>query len=692
MACKSFTLYPLNHPVARSSLEMLLAALQRFLEERGEFSLGVKRDALIYRKWSLGAKVDAFRSFAATLRNLNIAEFTILPGAAEEEIQPFLHLLIADPDRIELQGGIETQLFVAGVTRIAVVESEARERDRDGEEEEEAAAGGMKAVDLFDLLEDALKGFAQRVQELVDLMLRPEHLAFSLRNLSVRGTAITDVAQLVEGMYLFLKKAASIADRDTPSKRAAYYRSMAEAVLFLDTAVRNELLLRQVLPNIKDDPFCALLLSQYNTQEISDLLSYFLPMAQELIPKTRPLLRVIGYSPGEVEEAVGMLKDKLVENGNVPPALAYSLEAGMEEERELGEPPRKLPTMEEVAEFFREYSDEDIASISAISDLDLEMERLVESTPVLLNLFRRGGSIDSLAMVWEQLEESFWGLLEHKQLGLAAVLLEEFKRVLGSVEPAYASLRERVLMVVNEAASPAAIRSTILNASRNRDDPLVSEGFKSYMRVLKQDGVVAMINVLGGEEDMALRKYITDVMVELARGYTELITSRLGDERWYLVRNLISILGRMRAADALPQLRQAFYHPNPKVRAETIRSLGFIGGYEAGSILLEGLSSPDHHTRVLCIRWLGRLEERRANGALMQLLESLRDNRQEDLELKKEAIISLGKLGNLDTIAALEKYRGMSRFGYREQWEEINAAAEQSLRQLLERFPHARRK
>jgi len=51
--------------------------------------------------------------------------------------------------------------------------------------------------------------------------------------------------------------------------------------------------------------------------------------------------------------------------------------------------------------------------------------------------------------------------------------------------------------------------------------------------------------------------------VELARGYTELITSRLGDERWYLVRNLISILGRMRAADALPQLRQAFYHPNP---------------------------------------------------------------------------------------------------------------------------------
>ena len=212
------------------------------------------------------------------------------------------------------------------------------------------------------------------------------------------------------------------------------------------------------------------------------------------------------------------------------------------------------------------------------------------------------------------------------------------------------------------------------------------------MRVLREDGVVAMINVLGDEEDMAMRKYITDAMVELARDYTGLITARLNDERWYLVRNLISILGRMRATDALPYLRQTFYHPNPKVRAETIRTLGFIGGYEASTFLIEGLSNPDHQTRVLCIRWLGRLEERRANSALIQTLESLKDNRQEDLELKKEIVISLGKLGNLDTIAILEKYRKMSKFGYREQWEEINMAAEQSLQQLLARFPHARRK
>ena len=107
---------------------------------------------------------------------------------------------------------------------------------------------------------------------------------------------------------------------------------------------------------------------------------------------------------------------------------------------------------------------------------------------------------------------------------------------------------------------------------------------------------------------------------------------------------------------------------------------------------MEGLANPDHQTRMLCIRWLGRLEERRALSSLIQTLDVLKDNRQEDLELKKEIIITLGKLGNLDTIAALEKYRKMSKFGYREQWEEINIAAEQSLRSCRKPLPASEEK
>jgi hypothetical protein len=688
-ASKSLSLYPMHHPVAQEALSMLSEALQRFLHRYDEFTLSVKRETLVYRHWALGAKVDSFRSFASTLRHLNVSRFSILPGTEEEELRSFLQVLAADPEKVELQGGIETHLFVSGVTHIAVDVSESREKYEEDEEEEEGAAGERRPADLLDVLEEALKGFAQRVQELAELLKQPEYLAFSLRHLTVRGTPITQLSQLVEGMYLFLKKSAEIIEKQFAGRRSDYYRCMAEAILFLDTSVRNELLLRQLLPNLREDPFTAELLSSFTTQEISDVLSYFLPTAQELIPKTRPLLRFIGYSPEQVEEAVEMLKDKLIENGDVSPSLVYALEAGMEKEASES-PPRKLPTLEEVAEFFREYSEEDIQAISAISDLDLERELIRQSAPVLLNLLRRGEEVDNLGIIYEQLEEGFWKLLEMRQLDLAAELLDEFKRLLGNVQPAFVPLRQRMLLLVNEAASPAAIRAVIQSAAQHRDEPGVLEGFKEYMRVLREDGVIAMINVLGDEEDMTLRKFINDVMVELCRGYDHLLIMRMQDDRWYLVRNLISILGRIRSTAALPSLRQTLYHTNPKVRAETVRALGFIGGYEAGSILLEGLSSPDQQTRVLCIRWLGRLEERRALGPFYQMLDSLKDNRTEDLEVKKEIVIALGRSGNLDTFPVLERYLHMSKFGYREQWEEINMAAEQSLRQLQERFPHAK--
>jgi len=668
---------------------MLSQVLQRFLEAYGEFTLGVKKGVITYRHWALGAKVDSFRQFASTLRNLNISRFTLVPGIDQEELKSFLYLLTADPERVEMQGGAETQLFVAGVTHVALELSESREKYRKEEEgEEEARERGP--VDLLQMLEEALRGFAERLQELAELMLDPEQLAFSLRHLAVRGRPITQLSQLVEGIYLFLKKAAEIIDKNFPHRRSDYYRCMAEAILFLDTSIRNELLLRQMLPNLREDPFNAELLSSFTTQEISDVLSYFLPTAQELIPKTRALLRLVGFSPAEVEEAVELLKDKLIENGDVSPALVSALEAGMERDASAG-PTRKLPTLEEVAEFFREYSEEDIQAISAISEMDLEKEHIVQSTPVLLNLLRRGEEINNLAVVCGQLEENFWKLLEMRRLDLAADLLEEFKELLGNMRPAYAPLRERVLLLVNEAASPAAIRSVIRNSAAHRDEPGMLEGFKQYMRVLREDGIMAMVNVLGDEEDMSLRKFINDVLVELSRGYDHLLIMRLQDDRWYLVRNLVSVLGRIRSNAALPSLRQTLYHPNPKVRAETIRALGFIGGHEAGSILVEGLSSPDRQTRILCIRWLGRLEERRALGPFYQMLETLKDNRSEDLEVKKEIVIALGKAGNLDTFPVLEKYSRMSKFGYREEWEEINEAARQSLRLLEEKFPHARR-
>ncbi len=689
VACKSITLYPLKHPIAENALGVLYTVLTNFLQEHGVLTLAFSMDNIIYKDFVLGHKLETFRNFAYSMRNHKIRELTILPGIDPIELEQFVRLLISDPEDVELEGGFETQLFVMSISHVSVLESLSREKpeepeDMEGEEDKD------QAVDLFALLEEAVKGFADRVQELVNLMLKPENLAYSLVNIHRRKKTVTDKSQVVEGIFLFLKRAARFVGNHYPNNKSPYYRSLAEALLFLDTDLRNLLFINHILPQLGEEPFCVELLSQFTAYEISAIFSYLLPEVPELIPRTPEYLRMMGLSEDEVDQALEALREKLLERGEIPDELLDTLETAFTASGEA-ETQRKLPTLEEVAEFFKEYSEEDIRQISAISEMNTERERLVESTPVMLNLFRRGEKIDNLPQVVNELVENFWGLLEHNEMGQAALILEEFKTRLGMLDPVYAPFRDQMVMLVNEAANHITMSGIIRMACSSWSDPVVQRDFETYLQVLGEAGINALVNVLGSEEDMNLRKFILDTLVKHGRNFVHLLGSRIKDHRWYLVRNVVSVLGRFRSREVLPYLRETFYHPNPRVRAETIRALGCMGFFEATDILLEGLNNPDYQTRMLCIRWLGRLEEKRATVHLINLLGQLKEKSLEDLRLKKEAIIALGKIGNLDALPILEKYKTMKRLTYRGEWEEINRVAEEACRHIEEIFSHTRR-
>ncbi len=690
IACKSLTLYPLKHPIAENALGVLYTVLTNFLQEHGVLTLSFSMDNIIYKDFVLGHKLEAFRNFAYSMRNFKIRELTILPGIDSGELEKFVRLLISDPEDVELEGGFETQLFVMSISHVSVLESLSREKPEEledlGEEESEE-----QTVDLFSLLEDAVKGFADRVQELVNLMLKPENLAYSLVNIRRRKKTVTDKSQVVEGIFLFLKRAARFVENHYPNNKSPYYRSLAEALLFLDTDLRNLLLINHLLPQLGEEPFCVELLSQFTSYEISAVFSHLLPEVPEMIPRTAEYLRSIGFSEDELEDALEALREKLLESGEIPDELLDALETAFEADH-AGESQRKLPTLEEVAEFFKEYSEEDIRQISSISEMNTERERLVESTPVMLNLFRRGEKIDNLPQVVNELVENFWGLLEHNELGQAALIVEEFRTRLGMLDPVYAPFRDQMVMLVNEAANHITMSGIIRKVYPSWSDPVVQRDFETYLQVLGEAGINALVNVLGSEEDMNLRKFILDTLVKHGKNYVHLLGSRIKDHRWYLVRNVISVLGRFRSREVLPYLRETLYHPNPRVRAETIRALGCMGVFEATDMLIEGLNNPDYQTRMLCIRWLGRLEEKRATVHLVNLLSQLKEKNLEDLKLKKEIIIALGKIGNLDTLPILEKYKTMKRLTYRGEWEEINRAAEEACHLIEERFSHIRRR
>jgi HEAT repeat protein len=690
IACKSRSLYPADHPAAREAVQVLYHVMDDSFTHIPSITVHVGKDSLVYDKWTIGQERESLRRLASRIRSLNIQEITLNAALTQPEAEALVELLVSDPEELDAEGGAETFLLVKGVQNISVVESMARRVDEEAVEERGRTAESV-AVEAGAVIEPPESELSVEARDLLELLQNPEDLARSLMRLSVEDGRPLSWEELADSIFQFLKEASSLVQLRYPDKAQRYYRSIAEALLFLETDLRNTLLLRQLIPRIQEEPACVNILGRFNAHEMADILSYFFPAAQELLPMTRSLLETIGFENRGIERAVDLLRNRLIDLGEVPPSMIASLEDSPAKEDAEGSSVPKLPTLEEISLTFGEYLPEEIEEIQRISEFDLAGEILKDTTPMLLDLLSQGAKLDNLGKAVEMLVQNFRDLTGSAQLGQSAAVLERVTAILENQDPAIDPFRSDLARLIEEAASGQVMHRTLRLAYVRRNEPQALEELKRYLSVLGQRGIMAMIEALGAEEDMSRRKYIIDILADLGRNHIQILGTYINDPRWYLVRNMVAIMARFHTPETLPYLKRTFHHLNPKVRAETIRALGLTGGYEAADILIQGLQSPDEQTRVPCIRWLGKLEETRAVGRLVNMLEE-KEAGAENPRIKKEIVAALGEIRAPETYEVLKKYRSRHKFLNRAEWQEINAAAQEALDRLVERLPHLERK
>lgn len=684
IACKSRSLYPADHPAAKDSATLLHAVLSDSLATVPEIRVRVGKDSLMYHEWSMDRKKESLRQLASRIRALNIQELTFRPGTTSKEVEALVELLATDPEEVDYEGGAETVLFVKGARNISIMESMAQRTDEEIEDGDLAALSREEGEEEQPEIEP--EELPEKVRDLLEMIRDPEKLAGLLLRLAEQEEATLAMEEHLDAIYQFLKNLSVLIERNYSSQRDVYYRSMAESLLYLETGLRNMLLIRQILPKIAEEPLSVDILSQFTPQEIVDLLGYFYSLAPELVPKTRNLLKVIGFQDKELETAIKAMRNKLLDLGEVDPSLIDQLDPDVKEKGAKGEE-RMLPTLKDISDFFGEYRQEEIEEIRRISDFDLAEEGLSATTPMLLDLLERGSDLDNLGKALELMIQHFWDHIEAGQIGYAAAILDRTQSLLASQDPGLEPFREQLVRMMQEGTGNKTVHRIILQSYELRDYPQAIGDFERYMSALGDNGVKAMVEVLGDEEEMSIRKYICDSLEELGQNRIRLLGSYIQDERWYLVRNIVSIIGRFHTSETIHYLSVTLSHPNSRVRAETIRALGMDGSYEARGLLLKGLESQDDETRILCIRWLGRLKESRAIGVMSKMLEGKLAGA-EDMQMKKEIVLSLGCMDSPDVYHILRKYSHHRKLLNRAEWEEINIAARKALDDLLCRYPH----
>lgn len=187
-----------------------------------------------------------------------------------------------------------------------------------------------------------------------------------------------------------------------------------------------------------------------------------------------------------------------------------------------------------------------------------------------------------------------------------------------------------------------------------------------------------LIERLAEERDALARKLLSDALIQQGPAATPVLIDYLDDERWYVVRNAIAILGELRAQTAIAHFHPLLGHLDVRVRRETIRALTRIGGSEAVDILLRIVQKGDPDLRPHALLSLGAMKNPAAIPTLLQIVEQP-DPWVKMAEIKKEAIRALGEIGSTEAVPALQALLKRRKLWRRTLFNELRAAAAFSL-------------
>ena len=226
-----------------------------------------------------------------------------------------------------------------------------------------------------------------------------------------------------------------------------------------------------------------------------------------------------------------------------------------------------------------------------------------------------------------------------------------------------------------------------------------SEGTEQTRKLLSNvlafqgDKVVRRLMKLLAEEDtLAGRSLLADVLARIGTVAVPVLQEHLFDERWYVVRNAVLIIGRIRSQESLVHLTPLLEHQDIRVRRETIRALARIGSQRAVDILLQTAESDDQELRRQALLSLGAIRAASAIPTLLKLLEQPNWSRR-SIDIKKDAIRALGEIRSAEAVPSLAALLGKRRFLRRALNDELRVAAaaalgeigEESARPTLER-------
>lgn len=181
----------------------------------------------------------------------------------------------------------------------------------------------------------------------------------------------------------------------------------------------------------------------------------------------------------------------------------------------------------------------------------------------------------------------------------------------------------------------------LLSQLENNSEPPIGAAVE-YIKLIGHTGISTLLDMLAVEKSQGRRRLLCRVLTTCGEDDIAGLGNKIMDHRWYLVRNVVFILGQIGDAGAATYIQKTTSHPDPRVRKEAAKASSHIGlaAMPAIDILL---NDKVRDVRTKAIRAIARIND----PSVIEILTSLivkKDFLGRQVDIKVEAIQALGGL------------------------------------------------
>ena len=163
------------------------------------------------------------------------------------------------------------------------------------------------------------------------------------------------------------------------------------------------------------------------------------------------------------------------------------------------------------------------------------------------------------------------------------------------------------------------------------------------------DAAEALIDLLTLSDSLTDRRAYLAALAKIRDAVPTLI-HLLGDNRWYVVRNAIDLLGEMRAVEAESALLEVATHWEERVRRSVATAFSRLGAPRSIQAVEKMATDAVSEVRVHAVQGLGAVKSPRSVRALSRALD-----RETDPEVQAVILAALGRQATDEAVARLTK-------------------------------------